>query len=216
MKKMMIIPVILLAVNGFANSNTMMNTNKMVKEEKVAMEMMHEEVRVDLLGSEGQNAMAILNGDMALLSINGEKYSLKRMKSASGEMFSNDDKTVVLGIKGKDAFVRMNDKVMGFNAMQEMVEEIVLNYHSVRGEAHSHVLVIIKGDHAFVRVDGMEHDLERIVSASGEMFANADKTVVLGIKGTEAFVEKDGKVANYFQVGKASKGYARGMEEEHK
>ncbi|WP_231097854.1 hypothetical protein, partial [Streptobacillus moniliformis] len=59
----------------------MRNTNKMVKEEKVAMEMMHEEVRVDLLGSEGQNAMAILNGDMALLSINGEKYSLKRMKS---------------------------------------------------------------------------------------------------------------------------------------
>ncbi|CAM3230869.1 hypothetical protein STRA110950_06395 [Streptobacillus ratti] len=61
----------------------------------------------------------------------------------------------------------------------------------------------------------MEYNLEKIVSASGEMFANVDKTIVLGIKGTEAFVEMNGKVANYFQVGKADKGYAKNTEHHH-
>ncbi len=215
MKKLMALSVMVFAMNTFANSNAMMNTDKMVKEEKAVVEMMNEEVKVNLVGSKGETATVMINGDMAKFSMNGEKITLKRIVSASGEIFANEDKTVILGIKGQDAFFEMHGKVIDFKAMQEVMEEIVINFHSVKGEAHSHALVVIKGDHAFIRVDGMEYELERIMSASGEMFANKDKTVILGIKGTEAFVEMNGKISNYFQVGKASKGYANHMEHHH-
>ncbi|NYV27902.1 hypothetical protein HP397_03580 [Streptobacillus felis] len=138
MKKLMVLPMLLLALNGFANSNAMTATGKMVKEEKAHA---HEHVLED---------------------------------------------------------------------------EIIYNFHNVKGEAHSHVLVIIKGDDAFVRVDGVEYELEEVKSASGQMFANEDKTVVLGIKGTNAFLEIKGKVSNYFQVGRATKGYAKHFEHDHK
>ncbi|CAM3230832.1 hypothetical protein [Streptobacillus ratti] len=216
MKKLMVISAMLLAVSGFANSNSMANTQKMVKSEKVVVEVMENDAVVSLMGADGQTGKAMLSGDLALLNIGDKNYTLKKIKSASGEMFANVDKTVVLGIKGTGAFVEINGEVTNFEAMQQIIEEIVLNYHSIKGEPHSHVLAVLKGDNAFVRIDGMEYNLEKIVSASGEMFANTDKTIVLGIKGTEAFVEMNGKVANYFQVGKASKGYASNMEHEHK
>ncbi|ACZ01747.1 hypothetical protein CEP89_05290 [Streptobacillus moniliformis] len=122
----------------------------------------------------------------------------------------------VSGFANSNAMPR-TQKMMKIEKTQEhvhvMEDEIIYNFHSVKGEAHSHLLVILKGDHAFVRVDGMEYNLEKIVSASGEMFTNDDKTVVLGIKGTDSFIEINGKVANYFQVGRANKGYAKKMHE---
>ncbi|WP_156299596.1 MliC family protein [Streptobacillus canis] len=168
-----------------------------------------DEVKFVMTNVEGNKKTTIkgtIKGDEALVNVDGKEYKLNRKVSASGEMFT--DGMATLGIKGDMIFFELNDK------HEESFDEIILNLHNIKGEAHSHVLAVIKGDDLFLKVDGKEYNLKRTMSASGEMFSNGK--VTFGIKGKEAYVEMNGKVASYVVTGQASKGYAKDMKHDHK
>ncbi|CAM3147256.1 hypothetical protein STFE110948_03945 [Streptobacillus felis] len=98
MKKLMVIPMLLLAMNGFANSTEMMMEKTM-----------------NLLNMEDNmntSVKATIKGDKVFLNIDDKKYELDRIRSGSGEMFTYGK--VNLGIKGNEAYIEIDNKISNY------------------------------------------------------------------------------------------------------
>lgn len=98
----------------------------------------------------------------------------------------------------------------------EIEDFVVYNFHNEKGQPHSHMLVIVEENEAFVRKDGVEYELERVISGSGDMFKSKDGTIIVGIKAKSAYIDINGKMITYFLIGRASTSYAKHLEHDHK
>ena len=130
----------------------------------------------------------------------------KRVVTASGEAFESKENKMYIGIKGKEAFLELNDttniplKVVG-NSKEygEAKNEYVYNFKGVDNNMNMNVVYDRVKDLVNVKIDNSNVTLNRIRSASGMAFSNENGNIYLGIKGNQAYVEVNGQGFNFVE-----------------
>ena len=211
MKKLFLIPLTIAVLVSCSAVNSKME--KKEKEEVVNQKV--EEYSVNLMAENGALVSLKIKGDDAVAMFNDQSVMLKRMVTASGEGFKNEDGSVQVGLKGKEGYIELSGIVyslMDVNSVvkkEEVKEVIVNNYKDEKGLGYDLLVVRYSNDTAYVRLNGQEGTLKREVSASGEAFVSEDKKIYLGIKGNEAYLEINGTGISFKDTGTKSKDFAK-------
>ena len=126
MKKLLLLPLALLAIScntttvkgtEMKSSETMTSTNTMTKTEKFVGNYVSEDKTMKLL--------VVTEMDMALVRVDGKTISgLERIVSASGATYYKEG--VTLTLKGKKAYLEMNNTIIEFSMLPTHLENFAM------------------------------------------------------------------------------------------
>lgn len=133
------------------------------------------------------------NKDEIKLDINSNRYTLYRSKSASGEAFESYENNIYFAIKGKEAVLEINGLINTF--IEESYYENtyyeqnyyyktpkIYNFEAINRNDRATLMVYDDDSYNVLRINGLEYNVYRIESASGEAYESLDSNVYIGIK----------------------------------
>ena len=204
MKKLILIATAIVALSSCSSANS--NTVTTFENQKSAVLSAKDQYVFNLEGSDTRILLVVTPGNDAYVKYNGKEIMFKRVVTASGEAFESKENKMYIGIKGKEAFLELNDttniplKVVG-NSKEygEAKNEYVYNFKGVDNNMNMNVVYDRVKDLVNVKIDNSNVTLNRIRSASGMAFSNENGNIYLGIKGNQAYVEVNGQGFNFVE-----------------
>lgn len=204
MKKLILIATAIVALSSCSSANS--NNVTTFENQKTAVLNAKDQYVFNLEGSDTRILLVVTPGNDAYVKYNGKEIMFKRVVTASGEAFESKENKMYIGIKGKEAFLELNDttniplKVVG-NSKEygEAKNEYVYNFKGVDNNMNMNVVYDRVKDLVNVKIDNSNVTLNRIRSASGMAFSNENGNIYLGIKGNQAYVEVNGQGFNFVE-----------------
>ena len=204
MKKLILIAKAIVALSSCSSANS--NNVTTFENQKTAVLNAKDQYVFNLEGSDTRILLVVTPGNDAYVKYNGKEIMFKRVVTASGEAFESKENKMYIGIKGKEAFLELNDttniplKVVG-NSKEygEAKNEYVYNFKGVDNNMNMNVVYDRVKDLVNVKIDNSNVTLNRIRSASGMAFSNENGNIYLGIKGNQAYVEVNGQGFNFVE-----------------
>ena len=204
MKKLILIATAIVALSSCSSANS--NNVTTFENQKTAVLNAKDQYVFNLEGSDTRILLVVTPGNDAYVKYNGKEIMFKRVVTASGEAFESKENKMYIGIKGKEAFLELNDttniplKVVG-NSKEygEAKNEYVYNFKGVDNNMNMNVVYDRVKDLVNVKIDNSNVTLNRIRSASGMEFSNKNGNIYLGIKGNQAYVEVNGQGFNFVE-----------------
>ena len=204
MKKLILIATAIVALSSCSSANS--NNVTTFENQKTAVLNAKDQYVFNLEGSDTRILLVVTPGNDAYVKYNGKEIMFKRVVTASGEAFESKENNMYIGIKGKEAFLELNDttniplKVVG-NSKEygEAKNEYVYNFKGVDNNMNMNVVYDRVKDLVNVKIDNSNVTLNRIRSASGMAFSNENGNIYLGIKGNQAYVEVNGQGFNFVE-----------------
>lgn len=204
MKKLILIATAIVALSSCSSANS--NNVTTFENQKTAVLNAKDQYVFNLEGSDTRILLVVTPGNDAYVKYNGKEIMFKRVITASGEAFESKENKMYIGIKGKEAFLELNDttniplKVVG-NSKEygEAKNEYVYNFKGVDNNMNMNVVYDRVKDLVNVKIDNSNVILNRIRSASGMAFSNENGNIYLGIKGNQAYVEVNGQGFNFVE-----------------
>lgn len=204
MKKLILIATAIVALSSCSSANS--NNVTTFENQKTAVLNANDQYVFNLEGSDTRILLVVTPGNDAYVKYNGKEIMFKRVVTASGEAFESKENKMYIGIKGKEAFLELNDttniplKVVG-NSKEygEAKNEYVYNFKGVDNNMNMNVVYDRVKDLVNVKIDNSNVTLNRIRSASGMAFSNENGNIYLGIKGNQAYVEVNGQGFNFVE-----------------
>ena len=204
MKKLILIATAIVALSSCSSANS--NNVTTFENQKTAVLNAKDQYVFNLEGSDTRILLVVTPGNDAYVKYNGKEIMFKRVVTASGEAFESKENKMYIGIKGKEAFLELNDttniplKVVG-NSKEygEAKNEYVYNFKGVDNNMNMNVVYERVKDLVNVKIDNSNVTLNRIRSASGMAFSNENGNIYLGIKGNQAYVEVNGQGFNFVE-----------------
>lgn len=204
MKKLILIATAIVALSSCSSANS--NNVTTFENQKTAVLNAKDQYVFNLEGSDTRILLVVTPGNDAYVKYNGKEIMFKRVVTASGEAFESKENKMYIGIKGKEAFLELNDttniplKVVG-NSKEygEAKNEYVYNFKGVDNNMNMNVVYDRVKDLVNVKIDNSNVTLNRIRSASGMVFSNENGNIYLGIKGNQAYVEVNGQGFNFVE-----------------
>ena len=204
MKKLILIATAIVALSSCSSANS--NNVTTFENQKTAVLNAKDQYVFNLEGSDTRILLVVTPGNDAYVKYNGKEIMFKRVVTASGEAFESKENKMYIGIKGKEAFLELNDttniplKVVG-NSKEygEAKNEYVYNFKGVDNNMNMNVVYDRVKDLVNVKIDNSNVILNRIRSASGMAFSNENGNIYLGIKGNQAYVEVNGQGFNFVE-----------------
>ena len=204
MKKLILIATAIVALSSCSSANS--NNVTTFENQKTAVLNAKDQYVFNLEGSDTRILLVVTPGNDAYVKYNGKEIMFKRVVTASGEAFESKENKMYIGIKGKEAFLELNDttniplKVVG-NSKEygEAKNEYVYNFKGVDNNMNMNVVYDRVKDLVNVKIDNSNVTLNRIRSASGMAFSNENVSIYLGIKGNQAYVEVNGQGFNFVE-----------------
>ena len=204
MKKLILIATAIVALSSCSSANS--NNMTTFENQKTAVLNAKDQYVFNLEGSDTRILLVVTPGNDAYVKYNGKEIMFKRVVTASGEAFESKENKMYIGIKGKEAFLELNDttniplKVVG-NSKEygEAKNEYVYNFKGVDNNMNMNVVYDRVKDLVNVKIDNSNVTLNRIRSASGMAFSNENGNIYLGIKGNQAYVEVNGQGFNFVE-----------------
>lgn len=204
MKKLILIATAIVALSSCSSANS--NNVTTFENQKTAVLNAKDQYVFNLEGSDTRILLVVTPGNDAYVKYNGKEIMFKRVLTASGEAFESKENKMYIGIKGKEAFLELNDttniplKVVG-NSKEygEAKNEYVYNFKGVDNNMNMNVVYDRVKDLVNVKIDNSNVTLNRIRSASGMAFSNENGNIYLGIKGNQAYVEVNGQGFNFVE-----------------
>lgn len=204
MKKLILIATAIVALSSCSSANS--NNVTTFENQKTAVLNAKDQYVFNLEGSDTRILLVVTPGNDAYVKYNGKEIMFKRVVTASGEAFESKENKMYIGIKGKEAFLELNDttniplKVVG-NSKEygEAKNEYVYNFKGVDNNMNMNVVYDRVKDLVNVKIDNSNVTLNRIRSASGMAFLNENGNIYLGIKGNQAYVEVNGQGFNFVE-----------------
>lgn len=204
MKKLILIATAIVALSSCSSVNS--NNVTTFENQKTAVLNAKDQYVFNLEGSDTRILLVVTPGNDAYVKYNGKEIMFKRVVTASGEAFESKENKMYIGIKGKEAFLELNDttniplKVVG-NSKEygEAKNEYVYNFKGVDNNMNMNVVYDRVKDLVNVKIDNSNVTLNRIRSASGMAFSNENGNIYLGIKGNQAYVEVNGQGFNFVE-----------------
>ena len=204
MKKLILIATAIVALPSCSSANS--NNVTTFENQKTAVLNAKDQYVFNLEGSDTRILLVVTPENDAYVKYNGKEIMFKRVVTASGEAFESKENKMYIGIKGKEAFLELNDKtniplkVVG-NSKEygEAKNEYVYNFKGVDNNMNMNVVYDRVKDLVNVKIDNSNVTLNRIRSASGMAFSNENGNIYLGIKGNQAYVEVNGQGFNFVE-----------------
>lgn len=204
MKKLILIATAIVALSSCSSANS--NNVTTFENQKTAVLNAKDQYVFNLEGSDTRILLVVTPENDAYVKYNGKEIMFKRVVTASGEAFESKENKMYIGIKGKEAFLELNDttniplKVVG-NSKEygEAKNEYVYNFKGVDNNMNMNVVYDRVKDLVNVKIDNSNVTLNRIRSASGMAFSNENGNIYLGIKGNQAYVEVNGQGFNFVE-----------------
>ena len=204
MKKLILVATAIVALSSCSSANS--NNVTTFENQKTAVLNAKDQYVFNLEGSDTRILLVVTPGNDAYVKYNGKEIMFKRVVTASGEAFESKENKMYIGIKGKEAFLELNDttniplKVVG-NSKEygEAKNEYVYNFKGVDNNMNMNVVYDRVKDLVNVKIDNSNVTLNRIRSASGMAFSNENGNIYLGIKGNQAYVEVNGQGFNFVE-----------------
>ena len=204
MKKLILIATAIVALSSCSSANS--NNVTTFENQKTAVLNAKDQYVFNLEGSDTRILLVVTPGNDAYVKYNGKEIMFKRVVTASGEAFESKENKMYIGIKGKEAFLELNDttniplKVVG-NSKEygEAKNEYVYNFKGIDNNMNMNVVYDRVKDLVNVKIDNSNVTLNRIRSASGMAFSNENGNIYLGIKGNQAYVEVNGQGFNFVE-----------------
>ena len=204
MKKLILIATAIVALSSCSSANS--NNVTTFENQKTAVLNAKDQYVFNLEGSDTRILLVVTPGNDAYVKYNGKEIMFKRVVTASGEAFESKENKMYIGIKGKEAFLELNDttniplKVVG-NSKEygEAQNEYVYDFKGVDNNMNMNVVYDRVKDLVNVKIDNSNVTLNRIRSASGMAFSNENGNIYLGIKGNQAYVEVNGQGFNFVE-----------------
>lgn len=204
MKKLILIATAIVALSSCSSANS--NNVTTFENQKTAVLNAKDQYVFNLEGSDTRILLVVTPVNDAYVKYNGKEIMFKRVVTASGEAFESKENKMYIGIKGKEAFLELNDttniplKVVG-NSKEygEAKNEYVYNFKGVDNNMNMNVVYDRVKDLVNVKIDNSNVTLNRIRSASGMAFSNENGNIYLGIKGNQAYVEVNGQGFNFVE-----------------
>ena len=204
MKKLILIATAIVALSSCSSAKS--NNVTTFESQKTTVLNAKDQYVFNLEGSDTRILLVVTPGNDAYVKYNGKEIMFKRVVTASGEAFESKENKMYIGIKGKEAFLELNDttniplKVVG-NSKEygEAKNEYVYNFKGVDNNMNMNVVYDRVKDLVNVKIDNSNVTLNRIRSASGMAFSNENGNIYLGIKGNQAYVEVNGQGFNFVE-----------------
>ena len=107
MKKLILIATAIVALSSCSSANS--NNVTTFENQKTAVLNAKDQYVFNLEGSDTRILLVVTPGNDAYVKYNGKEIMFKRVVTASGEAFESKENKMYIGIKGKEAFLELND-----------------------------------------------------------------------------------------------------------